>query len=89
MYGVLDRIEDQDLAVILIEEKKKEIILPLDRLPPNSKEGTWFRMSKEDGTYKVLAIDEEKTKQQEIRSADLLAQLRARSTGSKYKKGDT
>lgn len=86
MYGVLDRVEDHELAVILMEETKQEIVIPIAKLPPNSKEGTWFQLEEVDGTFRVLRIDKEKTKQKKERSTDLLAQLRARSKGSSYKK---
>ncbi|SES93412.1 Protein of unknown function [Oceanobacillus limi] len=38
--AVLDRIEDGTHAVILLEDLREEIILPLNQLPPHIKENT-------------------------------------------------
>lgn len=86
MKGYLDRIEDEKHAVILIEENNQEIIIPVIDLPEGSKEKTWLRLKEDNGSYRVIAIDEEKTIQESKRSEDLMAQLRARSKGSKFKK---
>lgn len=40
--GMLDRIEDGDLAVVLIEEIQQEIILPFNNLPEGVQEGMWL-----------------------------------------------
>lgn len=85
LKGVLDRIED-NVAVILIEEIKEEFTLPKEKLPRNSKEGTWFSIKKENGHFKILQIDAALTKEKEEKSLNLLSQLRAKSKGSKYKR---
>lgn len=84
--GYLDRIVDGNHAVILIEETKQEIILPVSQLPEGCKEKMWLNLKEENGMYTVTAVDEEKTTFESKRSEDLLAQLRARSKGSKFKK---
>jgi len=86
MKGYLDRIEDNDLAVILIEEINEEIIIPLDELPEGSTENTWLQLEKTDDSFQVIAIDDEKTEQETETSQDLMAKLRAKSKGSKFKK---
>lgn len=82
MKGYLDRIEDNDKAVILIEEKNTEMIVPIDALPAGSGEKTWFHIIEEDDAYKVLSIDHETTEQKAKQAADLMAKLR-----QKKKKG--
>ena len=86
MKGYLDRIEDNDLAVILIEDINEEIIIPLDQLPEGSTENTWLQLEKTDDSFQVIAIDDEKTEQETETSQDLMAKLRAKSKGSKFKK---
>lgn len=86
MKGFLDRIEDNQLAVILMEEINKEIIIPVEELPEGSKENTWLHMEKSNGSYQAVAIDKEKTTKEAQKSKDLLARLRARSKESKFKK---
>lgn len=86
MKGVLDRFEDNNLAVILIEEINKELNIPANNLPSNSKEGTWFLIEERQGEYHIVSIDAEKTRNQAQKSADLLERLRAKSSGSKFKR---
>lgn len=86
MRGMLDRLEDNQLAVILIEEINKEIILPIKHLPKGSEEGTWFHIKEMNGSFEIIAIDDERTKKEIQRSKDLLAKLRTKSKGSKFKK---
>lgn len=86
MKGVLDRFADHDLAVILIEDVQKEILVPIQQLPPNSKEGTWFDIKEDNGEYQIVAIDVDMTKKQMEKSLNLLKKLRANSRGSKFKR---
>ena len=74
--GVLDRFEDQDIAVILIEELNKEILLPKSKLPGGSRESIWFNIVVIQNAYKIISIDYEKTKEEALKSADLMKRLR-------------
>ena len=85
MKGVLDRFEGNK-AVILIEEKKAELIIPIEELPKGSKVNTVFKMEEVDGEYKVISIDLDAEKEVKETTADLLAKLRAKSSGSTFKK---
>lgn len=42
--GVLDRIEDGNQAVILLEELQQELVVPMHTLPPDSAPNTWLRI---------------------------------------------
>lgn len=86
LKGVLDRIEDGDMAVILIENLGEQFEVPVCDLPEGSEEGTWFIVDRCDDAFVVVEIDEETTKKEAHKSEDLLAQLRAKSKGSKYKR---
>lgn len=86
MKGFLDRFEDHQLAVVLIEEMNEELIIPIHQLPKGSKENTWFHMKEVNGSFEIIGIDYKKTKEEAKTSKDLIAQLRAKSRGSKFKK---
>lgn len=78
MKGVLDRFEDNEKAVILIEELNVEFIIPTDVLPQGSQVNTWFTLEKKDNHYKILSIDKELTEKQSKKTSDLMEKLRAR-----------
>ncbi|MGP4105807.1 hypothetical protein [Virgibacillus sp. L01] len=42
--GVLDRIEDDNQAVILLEELQQELVVSMYTLPPGSTPNTWLRI---------------------------------------------
>ena len=86
MKGVLDRFEDQDQAVILIEEVQKALVIPKDELPKGSKQGTWFLIEEKNEQYNILSIDHETTKKQQEKSDRLMEKLREKSSGSKLKR---
>lgn len=77
-HGVLDRIEDGNKAVILVEEINQEILMPIGDLPIGSKEGIWFllKLDEESCHFVVVEIDGEKTKYQMNKSRKLLEKLR-------------
>jgi len=57
-YGVLDRMEDNEQAVILIEDLGEELIVPKQDLPLGSKENTWFLIEKNnEGKLERISID--------------------------------
>ncbi|MFC2949759.1 DUF3006 domain-containing protein [Virgibacillus sediminis] len=86
MKGIVDRFEDNDKAVILLEEIKEELIVDRSELPAGSDVNTVLRVEERDGEYRVMSKDEEQTDEQSGKSSDLMAKLRAKSKGSKFKK---
>ncbi|MFB4168474.1 DUF3006 domain-containing protein [Virgibacillus sp. JSM 102003] len=42
--GVLDRIEDGNQAVILLEELQQELVVPMHMLPLGSRPNTWLQI---------------------------------------------
>lgn len=85
MKGVLDRFEG-NLAVILIEENKAEVVIPTEKLPEGSKVNTVFKMVKSSGSYTIIEVDLSAEQEAKETTQDLMAKLRARSNGSKFKK---
>lgn len=86
MKGILDRIEDGDQAVILIEEIQKALIIPVKDLPKGSKVNTFFHIKELKGDYQITSIDHKATRKEAKKAEDLMAKLRARSSGSDYLK---
>ncbi|WP_096436632.1 DUF3006 domain-containing protein [Alteribacter populi] len=56
--AVLDRIEDGQWAVLLVEEGKKEVLLPVQKMPHNSKEGDWFQVTFVEETVSSVVFDD-------------------------------
>jgi len=86
MRGVLDRFEDQNQAVILIEDIQIALVIPVNELPKGSKVNTYFWIEERNGKYEVTSIDHKKTKREEERSEDLMKKLQVKSRDSKFKK---
>lgn len=84
--GYLDRIEDNQFAVILVEEMKKEFILPKDELPEGSKEKSYFDITIENDTITSMKLDEQTTLSEQKKVDDMMTTLRSKSKGSKFKK---
>ncbi|MFD1037490.1 DUF3006 domain-containing protein [Virgibacillus byunsanensis] len=86
MKGVLDRFEDNDKAVILIEEEMKALVIPAEELPKGSEINTYFNIKEKNGDYKILSIDQETTEKEAQKASNLMEKLRAKTSGSKFKK---
>jgi hypothetical protein len=86
MRGVLDRFEENDQAIILIEEIQKALVIPRSDLPKGSEQGTWFLIENKNANYRIISIDHETTKRQKEKSNRLMEKLREKSSGSKFKR---
>jgi hypothetical protein len=58
---VIDRIVDERTAVLLFEDRERELHVPVVLLPPGSGEGQWLRVRLEGGDYVDADMDHEKT----------------------------
>jgi hypothetical protein len=76
--AVVDRIEDGDLAVVLVGDDEVEHIVPRDELPEGTEAGTVLRVSVEDGRIVNPQLDEEDTEATEKRVGDKMRKLRER-----------
>lgn len=85
MKGYLDRIEDGEKAVILLEEQGFEIIVPFGELPDESRIGSWFHIYEEDGDFSIV-LDEAERRYKEQLAGKIIRNLRMKSRGSKYKR---
>ncbi|MBM7096261.1 MULTISPECIES: DUF3006 domain-containing protein [Alteribacter] len=82
--AVLDRIEDGQWAVLLVGEEEKEVILPIQKVPPKSKEGDWFIVTFVEDTVSSVVLDEEKTTSMQSSIQSKLQQLKKKKQ-SRYK----
>lgn len=85
MRGVLDRIEDGGKAVIILEEERREIILPVSRLPRGSRVNSWFTIDGESGELEI-SLDEETNRNKEQQADALTRKLRAENFSSRFKR---
>jgi len=76
--AVLDRIEDQQHAVLLVGEQQHEQVVPASTLPAGAKPGDWLRVRFEGDTVLAISVDRQETEQTQQRIADKLARLRQR-----------
>jgi hypothetical protein len=86
--GYLDRIEDNQYAVILVEEMKKEFIIPKEYLPQGSKEDSYFEIIIENEKITSIELDEQTTLSEQEKVDDMMTKLRSKSKGSKFKKNE-
>lgn len=73
--GVLDRFEDKDHAVILIENLETTLIVPIHSLPLKSQKNMWFIVEFIEGTYRVASIDYKATENQVHKTSELIKSL--------------
>lgn len=85
MKGILDRIEDDRHAVILVEEEGIELVLPANRLPEGSQINSWFTIDAENGQLAVT-LDEETSNAKNVQAEELMTRLRTKKKGSRFKR---
>lgn len=86
MKGYFDRVEDRQMAVILVEEMNKEFIISVNELPEGSVAGTYFDLIIENGEIISIIPDRETTEVEKEKTDALMTKLRAKSKGSKFKR---
>jgi hypothetical protein len=76
--AVIDRIEDDRLAVLLVGQDERELLVPLDRLPAGARAGNWLRVQLDQDRLIDAELDEAQTRAAAERIQDKLALLRQR-----------
>ncbi len=76
--AVIDRIEEGRLAVLLVGSDERELIVPIEDLPPEAKAGHWLRVRLEDDRLVHAQIDPQQTQAVAARIQDKMALLRQR-----------
>ncbi len=86
MRGFLDRIEDDKFAVLLVDELNKEFIVDKNELPEGSAAGAYFQLTIENDKITSIQFDESTTTSEQQQVNDMMAKLRSKSKGRKFKK---
>lgn len=76
--AVIDRIEDDQLAVLLVGDPERECVVSVERLPAGATAGTWLLVHIEDGQLLAARIDADLTRQADARIRSKLDLLRQR-----------
>ena len=74
--GVLDRWEDNDMAVLLVEGINKEIVVSRDVLPRGSEINMWFDLELNGNTIVAISIDWQITIEMIKQTQELMKELR-------------
>ncbi|HSI67786.1 MAG TPA: DUF3006 family protein [Planococcus sp. (in: firmicutes)] len=86
MKGVLERIEDNRIAVILIEEEGREIHLPVTELPEGSEVNTWFDVDMKEGERISIRIDPVVTEDKNRSAQEILKKIKSKKHKSKFRR---
>ena len=73
--AVIDRFEG-DLAVLLVGDRERQLVVPIKSLPAGVKEGQWLEVELAGDRLVSAIIDEEETSKVKARIAEKLARLR-------------
>ncbi len=84
--GVIDRIEDEKYAVILVETEGSEYVVLKDRLPEGAKEGSWLKFTVVKQEITQMKLEQHQTDVAHRNAKDQLNRIRKKSKGSKYKR---
>ncbi|WP_047984184.1 hypothetical protein [Ornithinibacillus californiensis] len=76
--GVVDRIEDGEKVVILVEALEKELVIHQGDFDLILQPHIWLRLTLMDGEIKEVSIDLEKTKEEEGKVKALLDKIKGR-----------
>ncbi|MEI3612956.1 DUF3006 domain-containing protein [Pseudogracilibacillus sp. SO30301A] len=75
--GVIDRVEEGH-AILLIEDKGRQIIIPVEKLPVNYQEGVWVRVYEGNDHVKVT-LDHKRTKKHRDKSILFRKEIKRKS----------
>lgn len=75
-YGVVDRFENNNQAIILLEQEDKQIVLLDDQLPEGTEVNTWLKFEWKNEEITEIQIDLAKTKLEKVKADRLLSKLR-------------
>ena len=76
--AVVDRIEE-GMAVLLVGEDERELVVPLRDLPKGTEAGVWLRVLIEGGSLKQAQVDSETTRQRRARIQEKMDRLLGKS----------
>lgn len=59
--GMIDRVVDGSLAVLLVDGEQEELLVPVDELPENARAGDWLILRRDGVGALSLELDPEAT----------------------------
>ncbi|MFK3936948.1 DUF3006 domain-containing protein [Alkalihalobacillus sp. NPDC078783] len=83
--AILDRFEDQNMAVLLVGSEEKECLIQRELLPSEAMEGSLLVVERDDHKIKSVQLDQSATNAQTKRIRSKMSQLREQK-GMKRKK---
>lgn len=78
--AVIDKVEEGETAVILVEKKRLEFKTSVKELPEDAEEGMWLKVDIEDGKLVSVKIDKEETKKRKNRINKKIKKLKKRGS---------
>ena len=85
MKGYFDRMEENQHAVILVEEINEQFLINQSKLPAGSQTGMWFDLTLKDGNILSIQHSTQTSLSANQKTNDLMEKIRLKSKGSKYK----
>lgn len=86
MYSAyLDRITDNDTAIILVESLQKEFHVASTSLPNGSAAGTWLTIDIQDDAIISIQLDEQKTSEMQSDIQNRMQRLQSKKK-SRFKR---
>lgn len=76
--AVLDRIEEQQHAVLLVGPSEEERILPASKMPQGCKPGDWLILETDEKGQVTVQLDPEASERATKRIQDKLSRLKQR-----------
>lgn len=83
MKGYLDRIVDNQYAVILVEKINREFVIKKEMLPKGSAVKSYFDLTIENGQITKIKVNKQATDSAKEEAENLQTILRSRSRSSK------
>ncbi|MDQ0258059.1 hypothetical protein J2S74_005523 [Evansella vedderi] len=77
--AVIDRIVDEEHAVLLVGEKETEKIIPVSHLPEGAEEGTWLTVECDGDSILSIELNQTETNNTRGRIKSKMELLRHRS----------
>lgn len=84
--AVIDRIEDGEVAVLLVGPGELPRHVPVDELPPDAEEGSWVVL--DTVTAIVLNVDREMTAARREQAEGRLDRIRDTRSGGRFRRDD-
>lgn len=76
--AVIDRVEDGELAVLLVGQEQRELVVPVSQLPDGARAGVWLVIETQDDRLVSAALDPGAEAEARERISEKMRRLRSR-----------